>query len=740
MRALWLSILVPACSLNVDYTGTYYQCNPDGTCPPNFECLDMVCVPSDPTPPACSSDMAAGAFHTCSVRDDHTVWCWGRNDYGQLGDGTATDSDEPVEVAMLRGATRVGAGEASTCALDDKGQVWCWGRNEAGQLGDGTTSDSRAPVQVRDITGATQLSVGAEHACVVKSDGGVACWGDNGAGQLGDGSMTNRTAPTTIMVGPVRAVAAGADSTCAVLMDGSAQCWGENNDGELGAGNTMAQNRPTPVVGLANVIGTAVGDDFACFVTTEGFVHCAGLGTDGQLGTGMLTSSTRPVPALVPLKAKAIAAGAFHTCARDELDQTWCWGIGSDGRLLDGGSTRRATPVRGLVSGVVALSAGAEHTCVLDTEGAIRCAGFNRRGQLGDGRPVTRGAPVPVQGVTNAVALVAGMRHTCAAQQDGQVMCWGENNNGEAGNGSFMAEQTVPHVVHGIASPTQLVAGQEHTCALLDDGTSYCWGLGADGRLGDGTMASSSQPRSVLNLGGTPSRLAGGDFSSFAIVNGNARGWGAGFGTFPTNVSSGVDDIAAGNLHVCTLETDATVSCYGENYRNQLGDGTTTPRSAPGVAAMGVTNAVEVRIRGESSCARIADGTIKCWGLNADGRLGVGNTTFAIASPTPVMGMSGVTKFAMGYDASCAIKTDGTLWCWGANYLGQVGDGSYQTRPAAVQILGLSGVKDVASGGSHTCAIDNTGSVVCWGLAASGQLGTGIRQIVRPVGVRMTCE
>jgi alpha-tubulin suppressor-like RCC1 family protein len=333
--------------------------------------------------------------------------------------------------------------------------------------------------------------------------------------------------------------------------------------------------------------------------------------------------------------------------------------------------------------------------------------------------------------------VAAGARHACAAQADGTVLCWGENDNGEAGNGSYEYAQPIPHVVYGIAHPKQMVAGAEHTCALLDDGT-YCWGNNANGRLGDGTQTSSSQPRGVGTIGGTPTRLAIGDNASFALLAGSARGWGAGFGLMPTTISN-VTDISAGDEHVCMLETDKTVSCYGENYNYQLGDDTSIARTAPGVQAIGVTNAVEVQLRGSQSCARIGDGTIKCWGLNADGRLGVGNTSYQIRTPTAVQGVSNVMKLAMGFDASCAIKTDGTLWCWGANYFGQVGDGSYQTRPAAVQIMGLSGVKDVASGGAHTCAIDGTGHVVCWGLGASGQLGTGIREVTRPVGVRMTC-
>jgi alpha-tubulin suppressor-like RCC1 family protein len=737
MRLIWL-VLITACSLNVDYAGTYYQCNPDGTCPPDFECIHNVCVPSDPVPPACSKHVSAGGAHACAVRNDGTVWCWGRNDFGQLGDGTAIDSDIPVQVVNLTNIEKVAAGDLHTCALDAMGQVWCWGNNGSGQLGDATTSDSRTPVQVRDLTNVTQLSVGDSHACVLRGDTGVSCWGDNEDGQLGDGSMTARSAPTTTMVTGARAIATGNDISCAVMSDGAAQCWGENNEGELGVGDIAAHAQPTPVRNVTNVEAIAPGNDFTCFQTKEGLVYCSGLNDEGQLGTGTLMSATTPQHTPIPVKAVAIDAGASHACVRDEIDNTWCWGNGGDGRLFDETYSRRTLAVRGVLADVQVVSAGGEHTCALDAAGAIRCAGFNRRGQLGDARPITSGAPVQVSGVENAVMLAAGARHTCAAQANGDVLCWGENDNGEAGNGSYQPAQTVPHIVYGVAKPTQLVAGAEHTCMLMEGGVTACWGNNGSGRLGDGTQTSSAQPREMLFVGGSPTKLAAGDEASFAIVNGDARCWGEGFGITPTTITN-VAGIGAGYVHVCTLETDKTVSCYGENTRYQLGDGTQMTRAAPGVQAMGVTNAVEVLVRGEQSCARIGDGTIKCWGLNESGRLGVGNTNYTIQTPTAVQGMSNVMKFAMGYDASCAIKADGTLWCWGANYFGQVGDGSYGVRSAPVQILGLTGVKDVASGGAHTCAIDGTGHVVCWGLGASGQLGNGIREIISPVGVRMTC-
>src|SRR5690606_33775188 len=108
MRAIWL-LLLTACSLNVDYTGTNYQCNPDGTCPSGYECLDMVCVPTDPVPPACAEEVSAGGSHSCAIRNDGTGWCWGRNDFRQLGDGTANDSDAPVEGNSAWGVVKVAA-------------------------------------------------------------------------------------------------------------------------------------------------------------------------------------------------------------------------------------------------------------------------------------------------------------------------------------------------------------------------------------------------------------------------------------------------------------------------------------------------------------------------------------------------------------------------------------------------------------------------------------------------------
>src|ERR1044071_3172995 len=127
-----------ACSVEADYTGTLFQCNPDGTCPTNYTCIDDRCVPVEPAGTTCADTVAAGAQHTCARRTDGTIWCWGRNDFGQVGDASTTDRASPVQVSGVLAAIDVHAGDLHSCAVLDVGTVRCWGRNANGQLGDGS--------------------------------------------------------------------------------------------------------------------------------------------------------------------------------------------------------------------------------------------------------------------------------------------------------------------------------------------------------------------------------------------------------------------------------------------------------------------------------------------------------------------------------------------------------------------------------------------------------------------------
>ncbi len=186
--------------------------------------------------------ITAGHSHTCAILDDGSVSCWGRNNYGQLGDGTTTDRNTPTQTSSLgtdRTAVAITAGHSHTCAILDDGSVSCWGRNTYGGLGDGTNTDRNTPTQTSSLgtdRTAVAITAGDFHTCAILDDGSVSCWGYNGYGGLGDGTTTDRNTPTqTSSLGTDRtavAITAGHGHTCAFLDDGSVSCWGWNIYGQ----------------------------------------------------------------------------------------------------------------------------------------------------------------------------------------------------------------------------------------------------------------------------------------------------------------------------------------------------------------------------------------------------------------------------------------------------------------------------------------------------------------------------
>ncbi|MEO8551279.1 MAG: RCC1 repeat-containing protein, partial [Kofleriaceae bacterium] len=336
--AVCVALALIGCSINVDYDGTFYKCGSDGSCPDGYVCKDQVCLPSEPPPPACSTHVTAGRGHSCAVRTDGTVWCWGQNDSGQLGDGTATDSSVPVQARDLAGATAVGAGDGFTCALAGGGSVFCWGRGDQVELGMGT-SGARAPSQVPGITGATALAVGETHACVLVG-GAVTCWGANDEGELGDGTQTAHGPQNVPGLGTIIQISAGDASTCALDDAGNAKCWGANDSGQLATGDHDRRTTPVAPMGLINnVTEILAGHGYACAATTAGLMACWG---DGPLGNGTTTQSDMPVVVANPFPLAHLSAGDETMCGLDAQAQVWCWGRNGDDRIGDGSFQDRA--------------------------------------------------------------------------------------------------------------------------------------------------------------------------------------------------------------------------------------------------------------------------------------------------------------------------------------------------------------------------------------------------------------
>ena len=357
-------------------------------------------------------------------------------------DAAAPDAGEPASCAgqPLR-ALAVSHGHFA-CALRCDGSVWCWGANEHGQLGDGTTATRSTPVQVRGLGGpATAIGAGYQHACAVVR-GEARCWGQNLYGELGDGTHEQRVGPATVpgLDGAVVAVAGGEHHTCAIVEGGAMRCWGFNMFGGVGDGTNVERTTPRVVAALRDSVDAmALGQFSTCARTLQGELRCWGLNAFGVLGDGTISNRNTPLPLVLSEPVRALALLANHICATLESGAVWCWGYNIDGALGDGSTVTRLRPVavRGLEGSAVSLTVGGRHSCVATGDGAVRCWGGNERGQLGDGSITRRLSPTQVVDLGGPAAVVgASEASTCAALRDGLVRCWGANESGQLGDGS----------------------------------------------------------------------------------------------------------------------------------------------------------------------------------------------------------------------------------------------------------------------------------------------------------------
>lgn len=698
-----------------------------------------VLVPLEPV-----QTIAVGGAFTCAVLGPGKVYCWGNNLFGQLGNGSEFHSVDPLPIAGLPDApvTALAAGVQHVCALI-QGEIWCWGENQYGQLGNGQSDNhSFVPVRVQGVNGtATHITAGDYHSCAVIS-GGLYCWGNNFYGQLGTLDDMDRLQPVPVQApsGTVSSLSAGPLHTCAVI-DGRAWCWGNNQSGQLGTGAiSIGEYQAVPVNGLGDGIDEISAGGIHSCARRGGNVFCWGGNGYGQLGVSDM--EPRLLPAIVDNlpPALTIVAASQHSCAR-VAGGVYCWGDGSYGRLGVPYNTTYPLPIAGL-GPTLEIATRNAHGCARVADGRAVCWGFNYNGQLGDGSADLRTAPVQLAGSYGMPALVAaGLNHTCAAVAGG-VQCWGYNGNGNLGRGSQSLYASVPGPVRDIATrPDSLAAGADHTCAAVA-GALLCWGDNSKGQLGTGDTVLRRSPTAVSGMASGVSQVTAGDRHTCAIRNGGAWCWGfnangeLGNGTTAdssvpvavTGLASGVSWISAGGNHTCAIQNGAA-KCWGLNTDGQLGIGTNEGFFATPQPVDTLGDSVTRISAGISHSCAVRNGAATCWGYDGYAALGNGIVNDHKYSPDPVSGLnSGVVEIDAGDDISCALRGT-SLLCWGADYSGDLGNGGAprSLRALPTSVIGFAGSASgaLSIGGSHVCAGTTGGALRCWGSDLIGELGTG---------------
>jgi alpha-tubulin suppressor-like RCC1 family protein len=678
--------------------------------------------------------VSAGFNHTAAIKTDGTLWVWGNGTNGQLGIRLLV-SNVANPVTTFAGGTdwkQVSSGNNYTAAIKTDGTLWVWGSNNDGQLGNGITSGTRS-IPVTTFAGGNdwkQVSASGTTAAI-KTDGTLWVWGDNYGGRLGTNDSIDRSTPVTTFAGGndwKQVSASGA--TAAIKTDGTLWTWGYNYSGQLG--DNTNNNKLTPVTTFAG--GTNWKQ------VNAGATHTAALKDDGVnkelyifgsnnflIGNNNSTTRNENIPSTTFAGGnnwKQVSSGNQHTAAIKTDGTLWTWGNGDAGRLGTNDTIDRFTPVTTFAGGInwKQVSSGNAHIAAIKTDGTLWSWGYNYSGELGSPQlfniytltPVTTFAggndwqyDYDTLNSTISSNSTYDSRDNVffAIKNNGSLWTWGFSS--DAGFDSFGTNNTdsfigTPVTVFSTGTNwKQISTAASHTAAIKTDGTLWVWGDNYGGRLGNNIIT--SFPNQKFNS--TP-------ITTFAG------------GTNWKQVSAGFSATGA-------IKTDGTLWIWGYNINGQVGNNTSGRVYTPVTTFAGGNNWSQISCNGYSSAAIKTDGTLWTWGADFYGNLGIG---FAGTTFTPVTTFAGGTDWKevnVGHQNTAAIKTDGTLWVWGNNQHGQIGNASIGSRVSTpvTTFAGGTNWKQVSAGGRLSggdnviAAVKTDGTLWTWGYGYFGQLG-----------------
>lgn len=663
-------------------------------------------------------EVKIGEDHVCAIATDDRVYCWGRNDYGQIGNGTLVNSDAPQLVdfsAFAPGltATSLYVDTHFNCIVASDGKPYCWG----GLGNNDTTPNSYDNGAITGLT-VQKISMSSNIACVIASDNFGYCTGDNSYGQLGIG--TTVSSATFVAVNKVGDLSAGFKEisvntfqVCAIALSGKAYCWGAAGIGDGAAdvaGNFADVLSPGPVDSSGVLSGITldeihVGEKTICAIGTNAQMYC--WGPDGNRGDGnddyllnVPVSVIKQGP-LVGKTFKEVQSNFFTVCALASDDQMYCWGRARDGQGSGSGYNQKIpTPVYNAnisntnIPNIVFTHRDQDgNVCVQRSNGDFYCHDNYYERML---FKFSMGSEI-FEKMTYSKDIDA----YCALTTNKKVYCWGSSYgmilNSDVESSNLPIEIDTTGVLAGKVIDDLIMGDSSFACVLAND-QAYCWGSNTNGQLGNGTFVDSQDPVAVTASG---------------VLNGKS-----------------IKSLTTAYGTVCAIASDDRAYCWGKE--NNLGNGAAAgDENLPSEVQLPIGETVEKLVMTEfNTCALTGSGSLYCWGSGAKGVLGAGVVADA-SSPVLITlpGIATVKDFSVSAEFACAIGGDDKAYCWGTGTLGQMGNGANtaMNTPAAISVLPgvLDGVtlQNIVTSANSACALSVDSKLYCWGQNNDSQLG-----------------
>lgn len=649
--------------------------------------------------------VAACVDNTAVLMEDGSVWAWGDNSCRQLGgsvDSAQKFVFEPVKISGLKDIVDIAAGNGFILALDVQGRVWGVGNNISNVIRPSRdTQIISNPLIIPGLSNISSIAADTNYAAAIKSDGTVWLWGEfryrleNSSKVIEAKRIQNARKIYTLRYNTV-------------VVD-------DNGIGWISRGRYLKPMQITQVSDIIDIV--------------EGVNNTYSVRADGSVWSWSTSSSeTIQLEGLKGVK-KIVGVKDDDLIILDQEGFIWSWDSKSKKAVRNDN-----------LSDIVSIAAGKSHFAALKKDNTIWSWGANKLGQLGNGGAFFIVKPIQVEGLDDVKQVSAAKDFTAAVKNDGTLWMWGSNSSGQLGNGTRENSYT-PVQVKGISDVEKVAAGISHVLALKKDGTVWAWGSNICGELGDGTYISKQEPTQVPGL--IAKDIAAGNGFSIAIRKyGNVVVWGnSGYGeeddpvykdrSVPVVIKdfNSAKMIAAGYDHGIALKADQSVWAWGSNGYGQFGFSLSEKalKKKNAVRVPGTLEIMQVSAGYSHNLALSRNGTVIGWGSNDYGQLGISrdDKNYNNFTRQAIKGFENVKEVIAGNNSSFAIKTDGVLWAWGDNSMGQLGTNDTISTNSPIQVPDMADIKNVSAGQSHSAAVRKDGTVWVWGSNIYGQLGTG---------------